>query len=525
MYNLMSDKVDELYRIRVLQKCFFCLNTKLSLKLTYEQRKQKFCYKYIRALSDVEQISKRYFARRRHSLSYIIRKYQTKSQSLLKKCAKKSVNFKSFITTTESDIELRTMTEQKLMLTAFENRGTLQYNDINVNSSMPKITGDKFSDPKPTYPLNYECKSDHTIIPTGFSLSKIKIAIQNGLGIVGWQLFWSADCCVPIESLIRGKVVGNSIIQHEYLIKQFDFLLEVEYCTEGAVIVGIRFFTYLTGWSKWIGNRGNQLSKKYRLNCNNAESIPNESKYKSSGYQETISPGMPSEYIIGFSGLESTVRATGLGIIVRRVSLQNIFSYHWVNESIYFTKLKQANELSMSTSNFKDSIDGINEDNINGITSTTGSNSINNNNNNSNNNNNNNQTILPAINGANSSSIVNSNNNYFNNRPLSASQRRSMDLIRHLSDLQTEQFPSSLSNKTIHNETDYLDSIESNMPILKPSEEQFFDVIRMRSVEIKSAQIRALNFARNLWSNIKIRLHSEYYIFSTIKVLTPFIKW
>jgi hypothetical protein len=59
--------------------------------------------------------------------------------------------------------------------------------------SINKINGEKFSDPKPTYPLNYECKSDHTIIPTGFTLSKIKIAIQSGLGIVGWQLFWSAS--------------------------------------------------------------------------------------------------------------------------------------------------------------------------------------------------------------------------------------------------------------------------------------------------------------------------------------------
>jgi hypothetical protein len=488
MFEYMSTKIDDFYRLRLLQKCFYCLSTKTSLKFSYEERKRRYCYAYTRALSDLEQLSKRYFARRRRSLSEIIRKYQNKSQVLLKKVAKKLVNFKSFLQTTESDVEIRTMTEQKLMLTAFENRGSLQYQDLFTFSTMPKIVGERFCDPKPSIvsasvtsaaPL-MEGKKSSAIVPSGFNISKIKIALQSGLGIVGWQIFWSADCCLPIESSIRGKVVGSSVTQVEYHLKQFDYLLEIEYCTEGAVMVGIRFFTFLTGWSKWIGNRGNQLSKKYRLNCSMANGDSEAPVYKPSGQREIRSPGMPWEYIIGFCGIESTVRATSMGIVVRRISLQNIFSYHWVNESAYFTKLKHANELLQLQSRNQDD-----------------------------------PLTLPAILSSSTSNVGITTTATF--RPPSPSERRSMDLLRHLSDLQTEF--------GFQSETDHLDVDETPSQLLSASEEQFFDVVRMRSVEIKAAESRALRFARHLWTNMKIRFHSDLHVFSNIRILKPLVHW
>jgi hypothetical protein len=486
--------------------------------------------------------------------------------------AKKSVNFKSFLNSTVEDVEVRTMTEQKLMVTAYENRGSLQFQDVVVIATMPKIVGEKFSDPLPSKPHGAAAggagaggatggaaaagggvsKGPPVVVPSGFNLTKIKIALQSGLGIVGWQLCWNADCCLPIESAIRGKVVGSSITQCEYHLKPFDFLLEIEYCTEGAVMVGIRFSSYLNGWSKWIGNKGNQLSKKYRLSCTvpGSAAAPRsasasggtrgrgggsgggggdgavstgEPVYKPGGERERRSPGMPWEYIIGFCGLESTVRATSLGIVVRRVSLQNIFSYHWVNESSHFIKLKQITELQQAKAAAASA--GAGEGGEFSLPPLLPSSS-------------NVGTTAVAATGVTTPPPTTVAAALAAARPTSPSQKRSMDLLRHLSDLQTELgYPDPSSSTSGHpypypyppapplNETDYLDVDESPTQLLTPSEEQFFDVLRMRAVEIKAAEARVMSFARHLWTNHKIRFHPTLHIFSNLRVLAPLVRW
>jgi len=456
VFNLITQKVKVFHRLRVLEKCFWCIRTNISLKVSYDVRKKIHCYAYVRALADLEQISKRFFALRRRSLSVIVTKYQTKCQVLLKKVAKKSLTFRKFVNVISADVATRLMTEQKLLLSAFEKRGTFVYKDVKVKSKMNTIPGERFSDPKISTP-------DKVSVPAGYNLIKIKVAVQHGLGIVGWQLFWGADCCIPMESPVRGKISGSGITQLEFVMKPNDFLVEVEYIAEGNVMTGIRFKTFYNGWSRWLGNRANQLSKKYRLSSSMAELDAKDGRYKPGGWKESLYPGMPWDYIIGFGGTETSVRATCMSIVTRKVTLQHIFSYNWVGELSCSTKRNRAETVP---ENENDEEPGA--------------------------------TVFPPI---------------VSSQPTSVSFNKKEELERHLSDLQSE----------CSVELDD-DGAEPDIT-LSPSEEQFFDVVRMRSVEIKAAQVRALGFARRVWSSMKHRRDPVYHWFTSINILTGLTRW
>ena len=94
----MSVKAKALHRVRILEKCFWSIKSNISLKRSYDIRKSSHSYAYVRAVSDTEQVSKRYFALRRRSLSNILTWYQHKAQRLLRKGALKEVTFKSLYT-------------------------------------------------------------------------------------------------------------------------------------------------------------------------------------------------------------------------------------------------------------------------------------------------------------------------------------------------------------------------------------------------------------------------------------------
>jgi hypothetical protein len=455
MFKLMESKVDSFFRYRLLEKVFWCLRTNISLKQSYDVRRNNHCPLYLKCFSDMEQMSKRFFALKRRSLSHVIVKYQYKSQSLLKRNAKKTLNFRGFILAFEKEIQTRTLAEQKLLLTAFEARGLLRHRDIAVISNIAKISGEKFSDPKPLSSIQ-----EYSSVHTGYNISKVRVALQTGLGIVGWQTFWSADCCLPTESPPRGKLAGTGITTHDFFLKPHDFLVEVEYIGEGAVMIGIRFCTFYNGWSKWIGNKGNTLSKRYRLSASMAEFSIKDNPYKPGGPKEVRHPGLPWDYIIGFGGLESSVRATCLSIIVRKVQSQNVFSYHWVDDAVEVTKRKIAHKNNQGNSD--------------------------------------DSSVLPVI-----GTIQ---------RPMSASQKRNADLLQHLTDLQCDA-------------ASEVSEIIADGNNLRPCEEQLFDIIRMRAVELKAAERRALVFARRLWSSVKLRQDPTISVICNIGVLIGLTRW
>eukprot|EP00595_Chromulina_sp_UTEXLB2642_P000637 CAMPEP_0196765254 /NCGR_PEP_ID=MMETSP1095-20130614/7884_1 /TAXON_ID=96789 ORGANISM="Chromulina nebulosa, Strain UTEXLB2642" /NCGR_SAMPLE_ID=MMETSP1095 /ASSEMBLY_ACC=CAM_ASM_000446 /LENGTH=186 /DNA_ID=CAMNT_0042122985 /DNA_START=1352 /DNA_END=1909 /DNA_ORIENTATION=+ len=60
---------------------------------------------------------------------------------------------------------------------------------------------------------------------------------------------------------------------------------------------------------------------------------------------------------------------------------------------------------------------------------------------------------------------------------------------------------------------------------LTTSEQQFFDVIRMRTTEIKVAQIRIEKFARRLWTSYEIRHDPNLCKLSNIRILSSLSRW
>ena len=460
--KLMTTKVKSLHRIRVLEKCFWSIRTNISLKRSYLMRKDYHCFAYTRALADMEQLSKRFFAIRRRSLTYTVRNYQHKVQRLLRKVARNDISFKRFVREVKDDVGNRLLTEQKLLLNAFESRGTAQYRDVRVNSKMNKPPGEKFSDPR--------ILTKRVDVPPGYLISKIKIAVQSGMGIVGWQLFWGADGCSLMEGTPRGKLIGSGITESEHVMKPHDYLMEVEYVSEGTVMTGIRFRSFFGNWSKYYGSKPNQLSKKFLLSSNMATLENGEQPWQAAGRLEEMYPGQPAHYIIGFGGIETSVRCTCLNVVSRVIIQHNIFTYHFVADA--------ANVLKRQRSDISVEDDIVDEK----------------------------EFELPPVTSATPSSRPSSSNR--------AIGIRNAKLAKHLADLQ---------ELGLNQDSD--DDILGIPPLqLTPAEEQFFDVIRMRTVEVKAAQARALDFARSLWTSMTMR-NSSCKSLTGIVVLKGLVRW
>ena len=475
MLTLLLSKVDAQHRLRVLQKVFWCLKTNISILHSYEERQKQFSYAYVRVRQDCDQITKRYMSRRRRSLSFALRAYQEKSQLLLKREGLNAPSFKKFIDHTVTDIAERTMLEQILLLEAFESKGELQHKDIRIRSEQPNVDGMRFADPKP-FRLSAPPCAVKEGIPAGYTLSKVKVALQSGLGIIGLQCFWGAAGAKPIESRIRGKMFGGGITNGEFIIPPRDFLMDIEYICEGNAMIGIRFKTFFLPWSKWIGSKANPLTKRHLLSANNAKLEPHDAhlQYKSGGTQEDMYPGVPQQYIIGLGGVETAARVTCLCVIVRKVTSQHVFSYSWV-ESLPEPEPEPEPE-----------------DEVEGKT------------------------------GEESKSPTNSRPSSRGLPPILAAK----DEATSREELKNQMLSRFQQGDDVEDDKD-VDVHEHAVKevTLSTAEEQFFDVIRMRSVEVKAAEARALTFARRIWSCMEMRMHKKLSIFTGITIISALSKW
>ena len=464
MFNLVETKAVSFHRLRILQKVFFCLKTHISILESYEERQNQYSYAFIRVRQDCHQISKRYMSRRRRSLSCAIRKYQDKCQLLLKTEGRTAPSFKKFINKTTSEVNERTMLEQILLLDAFEKKGELEHKDIRIRSDQPSVEGMRFAEPKPFRSTAPPCAVKDGV-PAGYTLSKIKIAMQSGLGLIGFQCVWAAAGAKTIESRVRGKMFGGGITNAEFVVPSRDFLMDVEYICEGNAMIGIRFKTFFLPWSKWIGNKATPLTKRYLMSANEAKLEPHDAhlEYKSGGIREDMYPGVPPQYIIGFGGVETAARVTCLNIIVRKVTRQHVFSYCWVKSP------QEPEEV------IDDERPG------------TGASGLSNN-------------SLPPLPGSKDDAL---NREELKNQMMS--RFNGVD-------------------KEDNSDVDVHEVEVENVP-LSTSEEQFFDVIRMRSVEVKAAEARALKFGRAIWESMELRHDKELSVMTTINIVTGLTKW
>lgn len=481
--GLLQRKVDMLHRLRVLQKVFWSLKTSVPIPASYEERQGQLSYAYVRVRQDCEQVTKRYLSRRRRSLSFSLRAFQQKSQLLLRREGASAPSFKRFVRTTIEDIAERTMLEQILLLEAFESKGELQHKDIRVRSEQPAVDGMRFCDPKPSRLAAPPCAAKEGI-PAGYTLSKVKVAMQAGLGLIGLQCFWGAAGAKPIESRIRGKMFGGGISNAEFVIPPRDFLMDVECVCEGNALIGMRFKTFFQPWSRWIGSKASPLTKRHLLSANSAKLEPHDAhlQYKSGGVQEDIYPGVPQQYIVGFGGVETAARVTCLCAVVRKVTSQHVFSYSWVQSLVEEEEAPPELELELGSGS--------------GAGSETAAAAE--------------EEERPSSGQAPSLPLLGA----------AKDEVASRDELKHqmISRFQLGDDCEDDRDLDVHEHAVKEVSLSS-------SEEQFFDVIRMRSVEVKAAEARALKFARSLWTSMEMRMHKQLSGFTTITVLTGLAHW
>lgn len=380
----------------------------------------------------------------------------------------KALSFKRFVSDTINDIAERTMLEQILLLTAFERRGELVHKDIRVKSEQPAVEGVRFSEPKP-FRLNSPPCIAKEGVPAGYTLSKIRVAIQAGMGLIGFQCFWGATAARSIESKIRGKMFGGGIINSDFVIPPGDFLMDVEYICEGNALIGIRFKTFFQPWSRWIGKKATKLSKRYMMSANDASLDAQDAhlEYKSGGIKEDQYPGVPQQYIIGFGGVETAARITCLHVIVRKVTSQHVFSYSWVQSVQEEDEEDNDEEAPNSPAGSQGS-------------SRSGS------------------RLPPLV------------------PKDEATQREELrnQMLSRFHKLGDE----SAADEDVH-------ELEVKEVSLSSAEEQFFDVIRMRAVEVKAAEARALKFARSVWKSMDLRMHESLSVATEIGVLSGLTRW
>jgi hypothetical protein len=250
----------------------------------------------LRLSSDIEQIVKRFTSKRKRSLPYIIFKYNKQFEYFQKRDARNALSFKKLMKTFKEGTASRLITEQRIMVDAFNRRGRLDFKDClyphNIKSSsiptqMARAEGKRFADPHDVHGV------EGSTVPGGYKISKLRFVISDGLGIVGWQLFWNADGCHEIESRKRGKWHGGSTSTVDISIPADDFILGLEYNYEGAVIMGIRLLLHLNGFTSWIGQKANAASLTYLLQPDESKMVLPEGIYVPAGEDEMKSPGVP----------------------------------------------------------------------------------------------------------------------------------------------------------------------------------------------------------------------------------------
>lgn len=335
IYRMLEDFTHHKYELTLMRKVIYGWRYGT---LTHAEQKAKIdcnpdCYAIAHVTEDIAQIIKRFISRVRLSLPRKLKRLNTRYLYCVRRDARKTLSFKKFIQNFHTQAEERIEQENSLLLTAFEARGSLMYRQTRILPEMALLNdGEKFSDP---VFQKYEKPFSGLQIPGGYTISKIRVALKGSSGLVGWQLYWDADKCAPIVGPERGCMAGIGVITHDVVLKPFDFLLSVEYIYEGNEMAAIRFKTFKAGWSKWIGTKPSLTAVTQNFSVDayvETEDIPQELQYNSTGPDEEEDTALPSMYIIGFLGEECSERASCLGVIFRHVITQNVFTYYWVNE-------------------------------------------------------------------------------------------------------------------------------------------------------------------------------------------------
>lgn len=542
-FGLMQTKASELFKWRLLQRCFYCLRTFMRTEDTFDMRREYAPFVIFRINADLEQLQKRFIAHRRRSLPFCIKSMNQRTVYYQIRDARKTPSFKSFLLGYRDQVNRRLVREQRILLDAFETRGVQEYVDLpcpdQTDSIMPslmtRLEARRFFDPHPAVSAEDLLDEDVSVdqldhdrrppLPGGFKISKIRVnhsidmGQPNGMqGIVGWQLVWSADGCQDIEGPKRGRWKGASMKVHELVLSREEFVVGLEYLYEGVAILGLRVKLHFGGFSRWLGDKPTMSTLSVYMSPDLAPEQVFEREYVSPGLDEDTSPAMPRAFIIGFSGLEVQGRLSSMTLVVRKVKMQHIFSYYWVDDALA-SQLGQGSDVVADASlqlDVSSLPSNINVDAPDFDPKLLEGDSV--------------------TNASHYGKIKDDKSDIKLPRIAAAHGMAAADDDRSIGDMSSISHGSkgapSLNGDHVsfaHGMPDSPGSVASNatqqIRSLSSSEEQFFDVFRMRLMEIKTAESRAEQLARKLWTARQIRGDPVLSKLTTITFIAPLIKW
>lgn len=271
----------------------------------------------------------------------------------------------------------------------------------------------------------------------------------------------------------------------------------------------------LNGWSSWIIRRVSSspkiLSKlpSVLLNASNALEIYNSRKYNAVSKLELKSPGLPRCYIIGLSGLEMNRKIiSGVGIVVRNVIEQHVFSYSWVSDRYHQSVGGKGGNQVEETLNEKKH-EGVEASKTKILSDDS--------------------SISPNAHEATNYKLVVDQLaklvrcNYEYGEKMTSKKKKISDddgfgviAFEPWRDSNSMEVFTCNENEVLLATTSFHNTSSSR---------QYFDVLRMRSIELLDCQARAEAFARRLWKSLELRNDEQLSKLTSLNILTSLTRW
>jgi len=517
MFRVMGDKARALFDLRLKQKCFAAIRLDVG-QAEYMQtiRQDAVIFPIVRLLADIAQIVKRFVAVRRCSLVTNVTSNNRKFSHYIRQGGQRALSYKKFSTALLVEANTRISTEQRMISDCFESRGTMAFEDVKAPhaegvfpAQMAQARGREFCDP-------HELSSVGTVVlPGGYRMSKIKFAFASGSGIIGWQIAWSADGAREIESPQRGSWHAASVSTCEFAIPKDEFVTAVEYLYDGTTIVGIRLKLFLTGFTQWLGGRTSMSTLSVLLNTSHAPRLDWEDHRDSSIHsEEAADPALPISCIIGFTGVEVEGRVTRMGVVVRKIRQQHLFSYTWVGDALWKLQAERGSQHGAIYSNPSIDMQSLPSQLMQlrqvgeGVSlvgdSLTMSNVL--------------MSQSPPRSKA--GTLEESSLNSYSPTNSENSQGDDVKSLPPPTARMTER-----RGAVLHRPPVLVEAPPKVQGELASSEVQFFDVLRMRTTELSHARSRCMEFSHGLWTNKDLRLDHKYRHLVQIRVVASLTKW
>ena len=524
LYRMMSNRNHKLHMLRLMQRCFLAIKTSLPAREIYQLAKEheREFFPIVRVTCDLEQIAKRFVAIRKRSVLHFIQKYNRKFVGLVRKEAKHETNYKKFKVEFKMQLAKRLTVEQRILSESFDMRGTQDFTDVAApNESkraqylpaiMQRVDGRMISDPPSADVIDDEVDDEGSVgpinlgpsikakpVPGGFKLHKIRLNFLDQIGLVGWQFMWIGDGAEHIESPKRGQWVGAALQLKEITVDKDDFVIGIEYMYEGRGIVSMRFKMHFAGFSPWFGVKTSLATLTSYLDVEMAPSQEFE-KYIAVLPEEQRRPACLRSFVVGFSAVWTGSRLSAISLVVRKVKDQNIFSYFWVQDAL------DAEAKALAESKVKMYEDGV-------------------------------RRRLPAISMNNSGAVrvgsaggnsvaADADSDDMAHETRETTPGATSGMARQLA----EQRKRDREKKRQEEEgfllmTKRKQEGEIKKVELTPSDQEFFDLMRMRSTEVTAAEERVLAFSHRLWKDEKIARHPDLKKLVSLPLIRGLSKW